>query len=243
MDNDLLLQSKNDIPFVEAQVNIHQPTINEISMIGEENFFAGCQFLNFSKDKLGEEGKTVTENKSDFEIFMSIMRSAERIEYKNSVFMVLTLLFPEYEIKFNENEILLKGNKGIARINDANYDIFKDILITMFGLNNSDIAQGYNPSDRRAKRIAEKLKKGKEKVAQMKGSEKQKVAIFSRFVSILSVGLQKDKNSLMEYTVPQLKDEFKRYQMKQSFDMYVQAKMAGAQDLDEVDNWMDEIHP
>ena len=47
----------------------------------------------------------------------------------------------------------------------------------------------------------------------------------------------------MHYTVFQLKDEFKRYQMKQSFDMHVQAKMAGAKDLDEVDNWMDDIHP
>jgi len=30
--------------------------------------------------------------------------------------------------------------------------------------------------------------------------------------------------------------------MKQSFDMYIKAKMAGAQDLEEVDNWMDDIH-
>ena len=47
----------------------------------------------------------------------------------------------------------------------------------------------------------------------------------------------------MHYTVFQLKDECKRYQIKQSFDMYVQAKMAGAKDLDEVDNWMEDIHP
>ena len=43
--------------------------------------------------------------------------------------------------------------------------------------------------------------------------------------------------------VAQLKDEFKRFQKKQSFDMYLQAKMAGAEDLDDVDNWMDDIHP
>ena len=48
MNNDLLLLSKNDIPFTQAQVNIHQPTIKEISFIGEESFHIGCQFLNFS---------------------------------------------------------------------------------------------------------------------------------------------------------------------------------------------------
>ena len=46
-------------------------------------------------------------------------------------------------------------------------------------------------------------------------------------------------NNLMNYTVYQLFDEMKRFQMKQDFDMYVQAKMAGAQDLEEVKNWMD----
>ena len=42
MDNELLLLSNNDIPFVEAQINIHQPRIKEIAMIGEESFFSGC---------------------------------------------------------------------------------------------------------------------------------------------------------------------------------------------------------
>ena len=244
MDNVLLLQSKNDIPFAEAQCSIHQPTINEISLIGEENFFAGCQFLNFSKDKLSEQDKVGLEEKTDFEIFMSIMNSSEKMIYKNSAYMLLTLIFPDYEIKFTNNEILLANNQGMVRINNENYDIFKDILISMFELNDSDIVQGgYNPSGKRAEKIAEKLRKYKEKVAQIKGNEKQKITVFSRYVSILAVGLQKDKNSLMEYTIPQLKDEFKRFQMKQSFDVYIQAKMAGAQNLEEVDNWMNEIHP
>ena len=45
MLNDLLLLSKNDIPFIGAQINIHQPTIKEIALIGEDNFFSGCEML------------------------------------------------------------------------------------------------------------------------------------------------------------------------------------------------------
>ena len=37
MDNELLLLSGNDIPFIEAQITIHQPTIKEIAYIGEED--------------------------------------------------------------------------------------------------------------------------------------------------------------------------------------------------------------
>lgn len=242
MDNELLLLSRNDIPFIEAQANIHQPTISEISFIGEESFFSGCQFLNFSKTMINSEGKVDLEDMSDFKIFMSIMCSSEIGEYKNNALMVLTLLFPTYQLKFTPNEILLINDKGISRINSLNFDAFKDILVSMFGLDDLGTgSEGYNPANKRAAKIAEKLQKAKNRKMQNEGH--QKVAVLSRYISILSVGEQKDMNTFLQYTVFQLKDEFKRYQMKQSFDMYIQAKMAGAKDLDEVDNWMDDIHP
>ena len=240
MDNELLLLSSNDIPFLEAQVNIHQPTLSEISLIGEESFFSGCQFLNFSKSILNLEDKTDLEDRSDFEIFMSIMCSSEKLDYKNNAMMVLTLLFPTSQIKLMPNELVLMNKNGLSRINSTNFDAFKDIIVSMFELNDLDTGGGYNPADSRAAKIAEKLQKAKNRKAQ---DGPHKVAILSRYVSILTVGEQKDINDFMHYTVFQLKDEFKRYQMKQSFDMYVQAKMAGAKDLDEVDNWMDDIHP
>ena len=240
MDNELLLLSSNDIPFLEAQVNIHQPTLSEISLIGEESFFSGCQFLNFSKSILNVEDKTDLEDRSDFEIFMSIMCSSEKLDYKNNAMMVLTLLFPTSQIKLMPNELVLMNKNGLSRINNTNFDAFKDIIVSMFGLNDLDTGGGYNPADSRASKIAEKLQKAKNRKAQ---DGPHKVAILSRYVSILTVGEQKDINDFMHYTVFQLKDEFKRYQMKQSFDMYVQAKMAGAKDLDEVDNWMEDIHP
>ncbi|MDD7754367.1 MAG: hypothetical protein PUJ51_07650, partial [Clostridiales bacterium] len=179
-------------------------------------------------------------DRSDFEIFMSIMCSSEKLDYKNNAMMVLTLLFPTSQIKLMPNELALMNKNGLSRINSSNFDVFKDIIVSMFGLNDLDTGGGYNPADSRASKIAEKLQKAKNRKAQ---DGPHKVAILSRYVSILAVGEQKDINDFMHYTVFQLKDEFKRYQMKQSFDMYVQAKMAGAKDLDEVDNWMEDIHP
>ena len=62
--------------------------------------------------------------------------------------------------------------------------------------------------------------------------------IFLSISSILSIGVQKDLNTLMQYTPYQLYNEFQRFQLKVQWDAYIQAKMAGAKDLDEVDNWM-----
>ena len=240
MNNDLLLLSKNDIPFLQARVNIHQPTLREISFIGEESFHIGCQFLNFSIDKLSTEDKSHLINKTDFEVFMSVMNSKEKARYK-----VDALLFPNFHIKLEVDKIVLEAKEGTfsSSINQLNFDTFKDILVSMFCLNDAEQKEGsYNPADQYAAKIAEKLKKRQSQLAKEKGVDLKKVSIYSRYVSILAVGEQKDINELMNYTVYQLRAEFKRFQKKQEFDFYIKAKMAGAKDLEDVDNWMDEIH-
>lgn len=240
INNELLLLTKNDIPFVEAQITIHQPTLKEIGFIGEDMFFTGCQFLNFSKDFLAPEDKVNLVDTSDFEIFMSIVNSGLDERYSESIRLVLSLLFPQHEIRYDDSSIILFNEQGLSRIDNTNYDIFKNIIVEMFELDDSTTsAQGYNPVDKRAARIAEKLQKRKKKEDK---EEKPKINILSRFLSILTVGENKNMNDFLDYTVFQLKDEFKRFQKKQSFDMYLQAKMAGAEDLDDVDNWMDDIH-
>lgn len=243
MNNELLLLSKSDIPFREAQVNIHQPTIKEISLIGEESFHIGCQFLNFSINSLSYEDKINLENRTDFEVFMSIMNSKEKARYRVDSLLVLTLLFPEYRISIGKDKILLQKEDFQTSINDTNYDSFKDILVSMFNLNEAkQEGSEYNPADAFAARIAEKIKGGQRKVAQSNGEGMKKIAIFSRFISVLAVGESKDMNDLMNYSVFQLKDEFRRFQLKQDFDIYLEAKMAGAKDLEDVDNWMEDIH-
>lgn len=238
MLDSLLLLSGNDIPFIEAQVNIHQPTIKEISLISEESFHIGCQFLIFSLDSLSEQDKISLGNKTDFEVFMSIMNSKEKVQYRSDALSVLTLLFPDYEIKLTDKEIFLMSPKGPGRINNFNFTEFKEIISDMFVLNDLADGKGYNPADAYAKKIAEKLNKAKQKIAKEKGENIDKIAIFSRYVSILAVGEHKDMNSLMNLTVPQLKNEFQRYQLKYQNDIYLQARMAGAQDLEEVEDWM-----
>ena len=241
MDNELLLLSNNDIPFVEAQINIHQPRIKEIALIGEESFFAGCQFLNFNKFQLSEKDRVGLEDKSDFNILMSIMCGKEKMHYKYDAMMVLSLLFPQHKIQFKNNEIFLLSEANMSRINEQNYDIFKDILVNMFVLSDNEHMIGqYNPADKRAAKIAKRLQNRKKKSG---NNEKKKVAIFSRYISVLAVGEKKDINSLMDYTVYQLKDEFERFQKKQNFDFNMKARLAGATYLEDVDNWMEDIHP
>lgn len=242
MDNEALLISGADIPFVEAQLVIKQPTYKEISLIGEKSLFNGTQLLTFTKKILNEQDKTGLEDKTDFDIIMSIMCSTEKIEQKNDVILLLSLLFPTYKIQCTNSDIVLVNENGIiSRINNLNYEVFKDILSSMFCLNETFGEKEYDPVGRRAEKIAAKLEAAKQKKLKHSGNRGQttKVAIYSQYISILAVGEQKDMNVLTGYTIYQLNDEFKRYQKKYAFDMNMKARLAGATDLDDVDNWME----
>ena len=238
--DELTLLSGNDIPFPQAQLIIHVPTLKEIGYIGEENFHMGCHFIVFDKNNLSQEDKDHLEGLSNFDIFMSVMNSRQKTVHKTNALSVLSLLFPNYEIKFEKDKMLLQKENFSSIINGRNYEEFKDILIQIFCLERGE-QKDYNPADALAAKIAEKIKKGKDKVAKSKSEGVKKLNIYSRYISILGTG-----NNLIDYlnyTIYQIRDQFERFQLKESNDIYIKAKLAGAQNMEEVDNWMEDIHP
>lgn len=245
MINDLMLLAGVDIPFIEAQIAIHQPTIKEISMIGEESFYTGCGVLNFSKDNLSPEDRINLAEVSNFEILMSILAGNHMEVRQNKVcaLMVLSLLFPGYEIKFSAKEITLQKEDEIRSINSENFERFKEILTAMFCLKGrgSEEYPEYNPGGKYAKEIADKIAKGRQKVAEQKGE--QKISILSLFASIVAIGQQQDLNEVLNYTVYQLFDQYDRFELREANDMHFRAQLAGARDLKEIDNWRKNIHP
>lgn len=119
MINNLLLISGVDIPFPQARLTIHQPTIKEISYIGEENFFLGCEILNYSQP---EKDKKRLKNKTNFDIIMSILKSKDPsvLKSKVSAMMVLSLMFPDYQISIDEKSIVLVKEQEKFFLNNEN---------------------------------------------------------------------------------------------------------------------------
>lgn len=247
--DDLLLLSGNDIPFPDAQLVIHQPQLREIAFIGEESFFTGCELINFSKLLLAEEDKINLGNKSNFDIIMSVVNDKSNNvakEKKESLLMLLELILPQYKIQLMKDQIICFNGKEAHSINNMNFEQFKQIIVKMFCLDkkNSD-DMTYNPKGEKAEELAAKFYQARQKISQMNKDRAKdtKISVLSRYISILAIGQQKDINSLMNYTVYQIYDEFERYNLKQAFDIHLQAQMAGAKNLKEVDEWMKDIHP
>ena len=240
MDIRLALMCGSDIPIPEIQTTIHQPKIKEIALIGEADFFIAIQCLNVDKNLLRQD-KTLLQNTSNFQIFMTIMSEKETKDKKIATQSLLQILFPKHNILFTPRSILLQGENS-AMIDETNFEIFQEILKQIFCVSNNNNQQaGFNPVNEKAREIAEKLMRGRQRVAELNGSAN--ASIFSQYLSILTVGLSSmSLQELMELTMFQLYDLVERYQLYISWDIDIRSRLAGAKPDDRPENWMKNIH-
>ena len=245
--NNLALLTGADIPFKEGKLLIHQPTLKEIAMIGEDDFFIGCGLLTISKNILNSQDKIDLDKINDFNIFMSIINGTMGIDknlQKNidCAFNVLYLLFPTLDIKAEKDKLII----GEGYIDKTNFSEFKNILKTIFNLSfkDSEVQKDYKPATNKAQQIAEKLKKRHQDLIARSGvaANGKEVRIFGRYMSIISVYNGISFKDLEQYTVFQLYDIFKRVQLKIAYDMAMRAKLVGAKDVKNPDDWMKDIY-
>ena len=127
-DYRLALMTGVDIPIPELQVTIHQPTIKEISMIGEQDFFIGIQMLCIDK-KMYIEDENLLANTTNFQIFMAMLNEQQMADKKQAVQQVLTLLLPQTKIIFTPRSILLNIDQENIIIDEGNFEQLQDVLI------------------------------------------------------------------------------------------------------------------
>lgn len=241
--NYLLYNTKIDIPFAEMGCSLHNPTVEEISLIGEREFHIAVEMVISIPKNLLDQGKAVSEDITDFDIFMTMINHQDYKEYKNCVLMLFSLLFVNCSIKVLKDHIeIIDENQAIHLLNKTNFEALQTTFIHMFKTEKEE-KEMTKPADGLAKKIAEKIAAGKRKREEIKGkkntTDTSDMSIYKRYASILAVGEQKDINILYKYTPKQLKEEFERYQKKIAFDNYVAARLAGATDIDEPENWME----
>ena len=242
MDIRLALMCGTDIPIPECQLIIHQPKIKEIALIGEDDFLTGAQCFNINKN-LFDQDETLLANSNNFQIFMTIMKQAETADKKFAVQQLLQLLFPKYKVNFLPNSLVfIAEGEQPKMIDENNFDILQDLIKTICCFNSSSMNQAtFNPADKKAKEIAEKLMRGRQRVAAQKGETPG--SLFSQYISILTVGLQSmSLQNLMDLTIFQLYDLMERYQLYINWDIDLRSRLAGGKPDDKPDNWMKNIH-
>lgn len=236
MDLRLALMSGIDIPVPECQVILHQPTIKEIAFIGNEDFFIGIQTLCLYKSMFVED-KKVLEEINNFQIFMTVMNDKECADKKHDVMQILTLLFPGAQILFTPRSLII----GSATIDANNFEFLQETLRLIFCSKTGPMdQQAFNPADDKAREIAQKLMRGRQRVAAQKGESNS--CVFTQYISILTVGLRISPQELLNCTMYQLYDLMERYSLYNAWDLDVRVRLAGGKPDSQPDNWMKNIH-
>ena len=241
MDTRLSLMCGTDYPVPECQISVHQPSIKEIALIGESDFFTGVQCLCLNKTMFVKD-EVLLDNINNFQIFMTIMLEKETVDKKLAVQQVCLLLFPKYKLIFTPNSMMLNGDGNVIVIDENNFEFLQEAISNITCMKTGPMDQStFNPANAQAREIAEKLMRGRQRVAAEKGQSN--TSVFTQYLSILTVGIgSMSLQNLQELTMFQLYDLIERYMLYVSWDMDVRCRLAGGKPDSQPDNWMKSIH-
>ena len=238
-DSRLALMCGADIPIPECQLVIHQPTLKEIALIGESEFFVGVYTLCINKNMINQ-GETLLEDTNNFQIFMMIMQEKETADKKEAVKQLFSLIFPKQQLLITPRSIILRDSDVSITIDEKNFEALQKIANEIFCINTGPMeTRTFNPQGKKAKEIADKLMRARQRVAEQKAEG----SIFSQYISTLTVGL----NSMSIFdceklTMYQLFDLVERYMLYVNWDLDIKSRLAGGSSDKQPDNWMKNIH-
>ena len=221
---------------------MHQPSIKEIAMIGETTFFTGVQTLTLNSSMFIQD-KDVLGDINNFQIFMTVMQEKETVDKKEAVKQLLLITFPKYNVMISPRSLIFKVVDGTETftIDENNFDSLQEVMRLVFCSKEGPMdQQAFNPANAKAKEIAEKLMRGRQRVAELNGSANS--SIFSQYLSSLSIGIHISILELENYTMFQLFDSLERYSLYTNWDIDIRSRLAGAKPEGKPENWMKNIH-
>ena len=133
-------------------------------------------------------------------------------------------------------------DEGNVIIDEGNFEKLQQVISQIFCLAKSD-QNNFNPQNKQAKEIANKLMKARQRIAAQKQAENGDGSVFAQYISTLTVGLSSmSLADCVNLTVYQMYDLVERYSLYINWDIDMKSRFAGAKPDKPVDNWMKNIH-
>lgn len=241
-DNRLALMTGIDIPIPECQLIVHQPSLTDIAFIGETEFFVGMQCLCISKNMMIQD-ETLLANTNNFQIFMTVMLEKETRDKKSATLQVLSLLFPDTNVVITPRSLIFSSKGESKTVDENNFDAFQSVMKEIFCFNTGPMdQQAFNPGDAKSREIAQKIMRGRQRVAAQQAQQGNNDSAFGKYISILTIGAHIDFISANKLTMFQLYDLIERYYLWINWDIDIKSRLAGGKPDSKPDDWMKSIH-
>lgn len=240
----LALMCGTDIPIPECSLTAHQPKLSEIAFIGETDYFIGMQCLCIDKSMLGDFSSQDQGQINNFTVFMTMLAQPEMKDKKKAVIDTLDLIFGKWKVAFTPRSLIFTANEqNPCTVDETNFEPFQKTLREIFCVKNGPMdQQAFNPKDAKAKEIADKLMRGRQRVAAQQGATDGGSA-FARYISILTIGTNTmNIQDVSNLTMFQLYDLIERYFLHLNWDMDIRTRLAGGDPKTQPEDWMKNLH-
>ena len=246
----LYLMTGADIPVTELGVIIHPPTIKEIAFMGETNFFMAMQYLCIQKEFVIED-RSLLSQVTNFQVLMELLAGEVNKEAKAAVLNLLRIMFPNRGAAITPNSIILplvgEGQKGESVLLDvSNFDNFQNLIRQILCVDSVFQAENivYKPANEAAAKIAAKLMKGRQRVAEIKEANGENDdSLLSKYLSILTLAIPGyTLAQCAELNLFQLFDLIERYSAYTEWDLDLRVRLAGGKPDKQVESWTRELH-
>ena len=242
-DISLALMVGVEIPIPNLQLIVHAPTITEIALMGETDFFLAMQYLCIDKTMFSQD-ETGLFNQSNFQILMKALEQPENKSKKIAIQTLLSILFPKYQVILMPRSINIMFDDQITMIDDNNFDEFQDVIKQVLCANN--LLQGnkvvYKPKGKKAERIAKKIMEARQKIAKQKANQAKGSSALLRYLSVLRIGARIPLPESSQYNLFQLFDLITRFESNLSWDADFKIRLAGGKPDRQVESWMRDLY-
>lgn len=230
-------------------IKLYNPTITEIGekINDEDDFFFAIKLL--SSSLMSFIPGDIPQNFSDFDILFALFYEGQNNDFNlfskdkiKAIKELFLLLFKGYNISIGKEEFIFSKDKTIFILNSSNFQEFQNIIKEMFKISflfdGEGSEQSYNPATEAARKIAEKLKKSREKITELNG-KKHTTALIENYIMIVATGLCQNPQVLADtLTLYQLLTIFIRVKMKLEWDLDIKCRLAGGTPEEHPEQWM-----
>lgn len=245
---DLKLSLLAGDPLTTDNLIVHPLSLDDVKKIGYANYTRFLSLLTVNREELAKKVEEARE-KTIFELFMTA-----NDEGLMAAFLYALSIFLKEDINnmvFDNNLGIVFGARDIEKpieeyqiLNKDNFDDFAQILRYQNCL--VDANEEYVKPvilDEKARKILEKIQKGKQKVEEIKKKRNasEDDADFSDIISAVSTKSNTyNKTNIWDLTVYQLYDEYKRLEAISSYETNIIAMVHGAK-VDNLKHWSSKL--
>lgn len=237
----LFISTGIDIPNEDFGLTFHQPRIKEIALLGETNYFLALQVFRLNTDTL----KIHNPNATDWDVFQKVLSGkVEGITNMRALISNFLQLFLVDKVNIGPRSLIIDSSNGIINIEPEQFREFQNLIRQIGGasLLSEKKDDDFNPKNKRAAEIAEKMKKARAKLAKVKATEmgidkSKNPGFLARYMKIAEIGTANSIDNINNMTLLQLNNLVQAYFAWESYDLDVRSRLAGAKNEKKMVHW------